>query len=168
MKQLASVVFQLTINIQGDFNKGLIFRMKLFVSLVPCLPRKGKWIQILIVVGSMMELSVTVLQGLWVEGLNNVNSFLVSFREKPFHDIKEAILLNSALRSSSLLQILWARWMWARIQEIFLDLMECCWSNVGIDQYGLACGRQWYRLEVFIIFPSSNRLRSKFGPFAFP
>ena len=68
----------------------------------------------------MMELSVTMVQGLW-ERLNNVNSFLVSFREKLFHDIKEAILLNSALRSSSLLQILWARWMWARIREIFFD-----------------------------------------------
>ena len=42
MKQLASVVFQLTINLQGDFNNGLIFRMKLLVSLVPYLPRKGK------------------------------------------------------------------------------------------------------------------------------
>ena len=42
MKQLASVVFQLTINLQGDFNNGLIFRMKLLLSLVPNLPRKGK------------------------------------------------------------------------------------------------------------------------------
>ena len=42
MKQLASVVFQLTINLQGHFNNGLIFRMKLLVSLVPNLPRKGK------------------------------------------------------------------------------------------------------------------------------
>ena len=66
--------------------------MKLFVSLVPYLPRKGKWIHILIVAGSMMEYSVTVLQGLWVEDLNNVNSFLVSFREKPFHD--EEIFLD--------------------------------------------------------------------------
>ena len=34
---------------------------------------------------------MTVSQGLWVEGLNKVNSFLVRFREKPFHDLKEAI-----------------------------------------------------------------------------
>ena len=52
---------------------------------------------------------MTVLQGLGVEGLNNVNSFLESLREKPFHDIKEVILFNSVLRSSSLLQILCAR-----------------------------------------------------------
>ena len=41
MKQLASVVFQLTINLQGDFDNGLIFRIKLLVSLVPYLPRKA-------------------------------------------------------------------------------------------------------------------------------
>ena len=40
MKQFASVVFQLPINLQGDFYNGLIFRMKLLVSLVPYLPRK--------------------------------------------------------------------------------------------------------------------------------
>ena len=42
MKQLASAVSQLTINLQGDFNNGLIFQMKLLISLVPYLPRKGK------------------------------------------------------------------------------------------------------------------------------
>ena len=52
---------------------------------------------------------MTVLQGLRVEGLNNVNSFPEGLREKPFHDMKEVILFNSVLRSSSLLQILWAR-----------------------------------------------------------
>ena len=41
MKQLASVVFQLTINLQRDFDNGLIFRIKLLVSLVPYLPRKA-------------------------------------------------------------------------------------------------------------------------------
>jgi hypothetical protein len=47
--------------------------------------------------------------GLGEEGLNNVQSFLESFRGNPFHDMKEAILFSSRLRSSSLLQILWAR-----------------------------------------------------------
>lgn len=58
MKQLASIVFQLTINFQG-----------IFVSLVPYLPRKGKY-------------ESTVLQGLGVEGLNNVKSYLDSLLGK--------------------------------------------------------------------------------------
>jgi hypothetical protein len=58
-------------------------------------------------VGSMTAL--LELFGLGEEGLNNVKSFLESFRGNPFHDMKEAILFSSRLRSSSLLQILWAR-----------------------------------------------------------
>ena len=46
--------------------------------------------------------------GLGEEGLN-VKSFLESFRGNPFRDMKEAILFSSRLRSSSLLQMLWAR-----------------------------------------------------------
>ena len=34
MKQLESEVFQLTINLQGDFNNGLIFRMKLLFCIL--------------------------------------------------------------------------------------------------------------------------------------
>ena len=58
------------INLQGDFSRRLIFRIKLLVSLVPYLPRKGKLIQILVVVGSMTTL--LELFGLGEEGLNNV------------------------------------------------------------------------------------------------
>jgi hypothetical protein len=40
--------------------------------------------------------------GLGEEGLNNVKSFLESFRANPLHDMKEAILFSSRLRSSSI------------------------------------------------------------------
>ena len=46
------------------------------MSLVPYLPRKGKLIQILVVVGSMTAL--LELFGLGEEGLDNVKSFLNS------------------------------------------------------------------------------------------
>jgi hypothetical protein len=53
--------------------------------------------------------NILELFGLGEEGLNNAKRFLESFRGNPLHDMKETILFSSRLRSSSLLQILWAR-----------------------------------------------------------
>jgi hypothetical protein len=47
-----------------------------------------------------------IIKVIWVR---RRGSFLESFRGNPFHDMKETILFSSRLRSSSLLQILWAR-----------------------------------------------------------
>jgi hypothetical protein len=55
------------------------------------------------------------------EGVYREMSFLVTLCGKPFHDIDDLILLISFWRSSSVLQILWAQWISACIQAMFLD-----------------------------------------------
>ena len=48
MKELESIVFQLIMNLHGDYSRGVTLRMNDRVNLVPYLPRNGSCIQILI------------------------------------------------------------------------------------------------------------------------
>ena len=72
-KEPGSAVCQLMMILHCDFRRGVILRIKLLVSLVPCFPMYGSWIQILFKF-STLRLSVVV------EGENREISFLVSLR----------------------------------------------------------------------------------------
>ena len=77
-KEPASVVCQLMMILHCDFRRGVILRIKLIVSLVPCFPIYSA-IQIFFKLGLLSAFTFSLLTlSVVVEGENRVISFLVS------------------------------------------------------------------------------------------